>query len=207
MSRRNISDEEEEPTIRKKIIFQEGRSKLWTVSNYTPDLYEEMMKLPVVVEPAIYVFGKECHQKRNVGFFSDESKGYKYSGQSAKAIPLSNHPVLLDLMNKVNEDFGTEFNGVLVNVYKNGEKYISAHSDNEKGLSGNTVISIAYGAKRKFRVRRKEDKEIVVEHIHKPCQILAMEGPNFQKKFTHEIPIEKKVKECRISLTFRAHNE
>ena len=28
---------------------------------------------------------------------------------------------------------------------------------------------------------------------------------NFQKEFTHEIPIEKKVKEVRYSFTFRTH--
>ena len=30
-------------------------------------------------------------------------------------------------------------------------------------------------------------------------------GGDFQKEFTHEIPIEKKVKEPRISFTFRYH--
>ena len=32
-------------------------------------------------------------------------------------------------------------------------------------------------------------------------------GGDFQKEFTHEIPIEKKVKEPRISFTFRKHTE
>jgi len=30
---------------------------------------------------------------------------------------------------------------------------------------------------------------------------------NFQKEFTHEIPIEKKVKGTRFSFTFRRHLE
>ena len=30
-------------------------------------------------------------------------------------------------------------------------------------------------------------------------------GGNFQKEFTHEIPIEKKVLDTRYSLTFRRH--
>lgn len=29
--------------------------------------------------PEIIIFGKKCKQQRNVGFFSDESIGYKYS--------------------------------------------------------------------------------------------------------------------------------
>jgi len=32
-------------------------------------------------------------------------------------------------------------------------------------------------------------------------------GGNFQKEFTHEIPVEKKIKEVRYSLTFRKHYE
>jgi len=31
-------------------------------------------------------------------------------------------------------------------------------------------------------------------------------GGNFQKLYTHEIPIQKKIKESRISFTFRKHN-
>ena len=30
-------------------------------------------------------------------------------------------------------------------------------------------------------------------------------GGNFQKLYTHEIPIQKKIKEYRISFTFRKH--
>jgi alkylated DNA repair dioxygenase AlkB len=32
-------------------------------------------------------------------------------------------------------------------------------------------------------------------------------GGDFQKEFTHEIPIEKKIKHPRISFTFRKHTE
>ena len=37
------------------------------------------------------------------------------------------------------------------------------------------------------------------------CSILHM-GGDFQKLYTHEIPIQKKNKEPRISFTFRKHN-
>ncbi len=39
-----------------------------------------------------------------------------------------------------------------------------------------------------------------------PTNIIQMAG-NFQKEFTHEIPVEKKVKGVRYSLTFRRHLE
>jgi len=37
-----------------------------------------------------------------------------------------------------------------------------------------------------------------------PCKIIQMSGW-FQKEFTHEIPVEKKIKSARYSLTFRKH--
>jgi len=69
------------------------------------------------------------------------------------------------------------------------------------------VAGICYGpAIRTFRIRNKETKKIILDHKHMPCSLLIMEG-DFQKEFTHEIPIEKKIKEERISLTFRYHTK
>ena len=35
--------------------------------------------------PEIIVYGKKCLQRRSIGFFSDESLGYKYSGKIEKS--------------------------------------------------------------------------------------------------------------------------
>lgn len=125
------------------------------------------------------------------------------------AFPLSSAPLLQHLLPGVNQSLGTHFNGILVNHYINGEKYIGAHSDDERGLDKggrNMVAGIAFGAIRKFRIRNKQTKAIVLDYPHTPGTLIVMEG-DFQKEFTHEIPIEKKVKEERISVTFRHHIE
>jgi len=157
-------------------------------------------------QPEIFIYGKQCKQSRNVGFFSNESIGYKYSGKLMKSKILS--PSIAELLATVNEMFGGEnFNGILVNEYEDGEKYISAHSDDEAGLVENIgVVSISYGAERNFRIRNKADKTIVCNEPTKHCGILQMGGINFQKLYTHEIPVQKKIKESRISFTFRNHN-
>jgi hypothetical protein len=41
------------------------------------------------VHPEIIVYGKTCRQHRNIGFFSDESIGYQYSGKIAKSQPMT----------------------------------------------------------------------------------------------------------------------
>jgi len=176
--------------------------------------------IPLNHKPEVRVFNKICHQQRNVGFYSDGTVGYTYSGQTTNIFPLSPHPELVSVLEKVNEDLSLDFNGILINEYVDGSNTIGAHSDNETGLEeldvvidhgdfklwGSVVVSLAYGAARKFRVRDKKTKKIVLDVDHTPGGLLLMVG-DFQKEFTHEIPKQMKIKEGRTSLTFRKHGE
>jgi alkylated DNA repair dioxygenase AlkB len=153
--------------------------------------------------PEIIIFGKKCKQQRNVGFFSNESIGYSYSKKMMESKPLSQS--MSELLLLTNMIVGAEFNGILVNKYMDGNDYISAHSDDETGLDSVGVISISYGSERIFRIRDRETKEIMCDELTTHCSILHM-GGDFQKLYTHEIPIQKKIKEPRISFTFRKHN-
>lgn len=146
--------------------------------------------------PEIIIFGRKCKQQRNVGFFSNESIGYKYSKKMMESKPLSKS--MSDLLIIINTMIGAEFNGILINKYIDGNDYISPHSDDELFLDKSGVVSISYGAERIFRIRNKETKEIVCDETTTPGIILYM-GGNFQKLYTHEIPIQKKIKESRIS--------
>ena len=152
--------------------------------------------------PEIIIYGKICKQHRNVGFFSDESIGYKYSKKLMKSKPLSKDVV--DLLVTINKMLGTQFNGILVNKYIDGNDYIGAHSDEESGLDGKGVVAISYGSERIFRIRDKNNRTIICDEPTTHCGILHM-GGNFQKLYTHEIPIQKKIKESRISFSFRTH--
>ena len=137
-------------------------------------------------------------------FFSDKSKGYNYSNQISIARPMTDQ--LTTLLNVVNKMYSSDFNGILVNRYKNGFDYISAHSDDETGLDNNRVIAISYGAKRIFRTRDKNTKAIIKDIPLESYNIVQM-GGDFQKEFTHELPVQKKVLDERISFTFRKHNK
>jgi alkylated DNA repair dioxygenase AlkB len=145
-------------------------------------------------------------RRRNIGFFSDESAGYKYSGQMSASIPLSQAPIIKTLLDGVNVSLNTKFNGILVNQYTDGTKYIGAHSDDESALdkTSNRVASISFGSTRTFRVRDKATKQVVLDYPQASGTLLIMEG-QFQKQFTHEVPIQKTVPGERISVTFRHH--
>jgi alkylated DNA repair dioxygenase AlkB len=192
-----------EKTIKKQLseksfILTGNFSDVELIKNCISDVSDKLLK-----NPKIIVYGKECHQHRSIGFFSDTSSGYKYSGQIAKSIPLTEN--LKKLLEKINEIFSGNFNGILVNKYSGGEDYISPHSDDERALDKNAgVVSLSYGATRTFRIRNKKSKKIEID-IPTVNGILIQMGGIFQQEFTHEIPIQKKVQGDRYSFTFRNH--
>ncbi len=155
------------------------------------------------VNPEIRIFDKTCHQHRSVGFFSDVSKAYNYSTSKTPSKQLL--PCLVQLLAYINTKFNSDYNGILINKYANGDDYIGKHSDDEHGLDSRVgVISLSYGAIRKFRIRNKQTGKIEMDIPTDPRKIIQMSGM-FQKEFTHEIPVEKKIKNVRYSMTFRKH--
>ena len=173
--------------------------------------YNDLMELCIaeiiyklLEKPQINIYGKSAIQHRSIGFFSNDSIGYYYSGQLAKSQSLSTN--LSILLNKINTKFDAKFNGILVNKYNYGTDYIGAHSDDETSLDKCGVVCISNGAVRKFRIKNKITKKTIVDIPTISNNILHM-GGDFQKEFTHEIPIEKKIKGVRYSFTFRKHNK
>lgn len=57
--------------------------------------------------PPIKVYGKDCRQRRCIGFFSNESMGYKYSSQISLSKPFTKSLNLL--LSDINN-----YNGILV---------------------------------------------------------------------------------------------
>jgi alkylated DNA repair dioxygenase AlkB len=199
------------PVMETLLVSDSGKSSLLKISNViSPEKIEKYtekaMKLPLIERPEIKVYGKVCRQQRNVGFFAEPGvPGYKYSGQETPVVDIRDYPFLQKMLKKVNKIIGAEYNGILVNNYEDGSRYISAHADDEKDLDGLPVASIAFGATRKFRIRDKKTKKIIADFDHIPGTILVMQE-DFQKEFLHEIPCQKTIKEPRVSLTFRKHS-
>lgn len=156
----------------------------------------------LLVRPPIKVFNRECRQPRDVGFFSDDSIGYYYSRQLMNSQPLTEE--MQTILEYVNSVYQAEFNAILINRYNNGTENIGDHSDDEKNLDKTGVVSLSWGATRKFRIRNKQTKKIHTDVMLDHLSLVHM-GGEFQKEFTHGIPVEKKVTSSRISLTFRKH--
>lgn len=187
------------------IVIQTERSSLKLIKHNYKELIEKIIEEiqgNLEVKPEIIVFGKVCNQNRNIAFYSNDSIGYNYSNRLLRSKPLTSN--LLILLNHINDKFKSDFNGILINQYMNGSDYIGAHSDDETNLGTIGVVALSYGAQRNFRIRNKNNKKIVANVDTKDDEILIMDG-DFQKEFTHEIPIQKKIKGMRYSFTFRKH--
>lgn len=188
--------------------INDGNSYLTTIQLLTPDnsdqLYTYCLTLPHVKYPKV----KTGISRRWIGFFSNETKGYYFSGQLAASTHLPNY--LESVLLYINSYMGTSFNGILLNIYPDGKHYIGAHSDAEKDLCKCCpVVGISLGVDRKFRIRKINDELMnngkkFLDIITKHGQVLVM-GGDFQKTYKHEIPIESTVSGARISLTFRHH--
>ena len=166
---------------------------------------------PLLIEkPRIRVMNQERRQQRDVGFFSNASSGYEYSGQIIPAQPLTFD--MMALLGLLQEEYGAAFNGLLVNRYRDGTNYVSPHGDNERGLDQSAgVVIVSWGAKRLFRLRENAPHErpadpVVFKGVEtRAYYALQMAGERFQKDLKHEVPQQKRVTGERVSITARLH--
>ena len=100
------------------------------------------------------------------------------------------------------------FNYCLLNHYRNGEEYMSYHTDDESTLHPQyPIASVSLGSTRNFDIRsRTKDangKKGRLDRIPLGDGDLLLMFPPMQEYYEHGIPVEKRVVEDRINLTFR----
>ena len=167
------------------------------------EIFDELFKNIPWESKIIKMYGKENPQPRLVAWFGDLGRSYSYSNITMDINPWT--PRLKELKEICEEKSGTSFNSLLLNLYRDGNDKVAWHSDNEPELGKEPCIaSLSLGATRRFKFRHREDKN-VLERSLDSGSLVVMSGLS-QKKWEHEIPLEKKVKNPRINLTFRKVN-
>jgi alkylated DNA repair dioxygenase AlkB len=138
----------------------------------------------------IILFGKEVPQPRLACWYGD---------------PRPMTPTLLEIKQRCEEATSTQFNSVLVNLYRDGQDSMGLHADDEPELGSEPVIaSVSFGAERNFRLRHRLTKELQQVSLASGS-LLVMSGLS-QACWMHDIPKTKKFVEPRINLTFRYIN-
>ena len=155
-------------------------------------------------QPKVKFYGKEYLVPRKTSFIGEKNISYSYSGVIHKSDgwPYWFYP----LLKKVCFTCKSNFNGCLINLYRNGNDRMGWHSDNEKELdSSQPISSLSLGSSRDFHIKHRYllKKEFI---CLKNGDLLIMKPP-FQEDWVHSIPIRKKVIDLRINLTFRCYRK
>lgn len=149
----------------------------------------------------IKFYGKVHPIPRKHAWYADEGCFYSYSRIE---LPLNLWtPTLLKLKTQVERAVGMQFNGVLANLYMNGQDSNGWHSDDELELVRPiNVASLSFGMTREMHFRRKGTTKISDKISLEPGSLLVMKN-ECQESWQHQIPKRMKVERPRINLTFR----
>jgi alkylated DNA repair dioxygenase AlkB len=157
------------------------------------------------VQPELMMYGKRVNTPRLTCWYGDPDATYVYSGIKNNPLPWSSR--LSDIRRKVEAVVRSQFNSVLLNLYRDGNDSMSWHRDDEPELGSKPVIaSVSLGSVRNFdfrqvRPRPSETRETYsLELAH--GSLLLMRGDT-QAEWEHGIAKARGVTAPRINLTFR----
>jgi alkylated DNA repair dioxygenase AlkB len=194
-----------EARVFEKFDLKDG--EVWLMNNFMPAdkalfYYRTLLENSNWKQEEIKMYGKVYPVPRQTAWYGYEGFNYKYSGIFCNPEPWNKE--LFDIK-RVIEHFlpGEDFNSVLLNLYRNGNDKVSWHADDERELGINpTIASVSLGAKRRFDLKHKVDPEQKLQVELDSGSLIVMKGA-LQHNWLHQIPVQKKIVEPRINLTFR----
>ena len=143
----------------------------------------------------IRVFGQWHKEPRLTAWWGP---AYQYANVSWPSRPLDGEVGVLT--NRVMQLAGADYNGVLVNWYRDGQDSMGWHRDNEPEIDPKSIASLSLGATRTFKIRDRRTKQVVnVDLGH--GDLLVME--HLQDVHEHSVPKRMKVNDPRMNFTFR----
>jgi alkylated DNA repair dioxygenase AlkB len=150
----------------------------------------------------IKYYGKIYPVPRKTAWYGYKGFNYLYSGINCNPEPWTTE--LLFLKNEIEKLLPeVDFNSVLLNMYRDGNDKVSWHSDDEKELGINpTIASLSIGETRRFDLKHKSHPELQYKFELTPGSLIIMRGA-LQHNWLHQIPVQKRVTQPRINLTFR----
>ncbi len=173
----------------------------WVDSETADAWLKELVSATPWSQPEIRIYGRQVAVPRMVAWYGDADAGYRYSG--LRHDPLAWTPLLRDIRERLQHETGQRFNGVLLNLYRDGRDAMGWHSDDEPELGDcPTVASLSLGAERRFDLRRKGSGRIQHSLVLAHGSLLVMRGMT-QHHWQHQIARTSKVLQPRLNLTFR----
>jgi len=182
-----------------EIVFEPAFLRPDTATSLLQTLQNEILWQ----QDEITLFGSTHLIPRMHQWFGDPNIDYKWSGITMSA--QNWHPELAKIRGKAERFLGTRFNGVLANLYRDGNDSMGWHADDEVELGDKPIIaSISLGAEREFKLRSKNNRtQRRTETIKLTHGSLLLMAGDTQGNWQHSLPKRKRVTEPRINLTFR----
>jgi len=166
-------------------------------NNYFNELYNSVQWSQQVIA----MYGKQIKVPRLSAWYGEKNLSYEYSGIREVALPWL--AILKEIKNKIEFITNSQFNSVLINLYRDGKDSVDWHSDDEPELGSEpTIASVSFGEQRRFHLKSKSDKNIK-ESIMLPHGSLLLMSGKTQQHYSHKISKSTRVKQARINLTFR----
>lgn len=147
---------------------------------------------------------------RHEYFMAEKQMDYSYGNtglgaKNYKSEPFS--PLVLEVMEALNEDLGTSFNACFLNKYDNEQQHLGWHADDFAGMRQDQPIAvISFGAEREIWVKPKPQTGVVPpnQRIKLNEGSLFIMPAGYQDVYFHRIPKHDRPCGWRISLTFRS---
>jgi alkylated DNA repair dioxygenase AlkB len=171
----------------------------WVPPDEADRWFDGLMRETPWTQPSTRVYGRTVPVPRRLAWYGDAA--YGYSGLAHVPQPWT--PLLAAIRARVEAACGQPFNGLLVNLYRDGQDRMGWHSDDEPVLGRDpTIASLNLGGGRRFDLRRRGTHRIAhsVELAH--GSLLVMAGGT-QHHWQHQIARTARPSAPRINLTFR----
>ncbi len=153
-------------------------------------------------QESMNMYGKKVDFPRLTAWYGDTNRQYSFSGITLQ--PNAWTDELKGLQERLNSLCQTEFNSLLLNLYRDENDSIGWHQDAEKELGTNPIIaSLSLGGTRRFHLRRKDDKTNKLHFDLGHGSLLVMAGA-LQHHWQHAVIKSTIPCKTRINLTFRA---
>ncbi len=175
-----------------------------------PIYIKNFFNVPIISELVEKVEWVNEESRRRECFMSDSNIEYKYIDRDDAAIykSMSFLPVVKEIMEKINKDYGYNLDICFLNLYIDQHKALGWHSDDSHTIDQTEPIAVvSFGAEREIWIKPKGYKDAIQEDWKQLLEngSLFIMPSGFQEEWLHKIPKTNSDCTARVSLTFRKY--
>ena len=187
-----------ETSFLRQIDFSKNALIILLACDLIKSKFEENLKVKILG-------GKKYTLDKKTIFLSNSIGNYNIMGQRFESQPFQcGFETILKI---INEYFDTNFNGIIIDKYENGNHYTEPYSDYESYMNKNDVLILTSGNgfNRKMRIRERKTNIIVKDILMETNHVIQM-GGEFQNDYKYEILADENVRNSITTLTFKKIN-